>query len=250
MISNSDATIIKDLGNDLYELSCYPVHCFMFSIDEYLPMDEVAGAGEALATWSTENMSFELCVGFTSKIIKVNHDLIDYTRENEGEKVSSYMQTDWVCVVQKLSDAENKNPYFRENYANNDNYHLRPLPCWIKNIGADLFELGYFSYSLPLGYYIRNIKILNENCKAGEQVCSFEYYPISCFTIETQKRLEYAEKYSKIGYLYAPYDLEKVIDFNPIFNPMMHDNPLPNNWILINIKEDFILKIKSKTAKK
>lgn len=107
-------TIIKDLGNDLYEISCYPAVCFMFEVVEYLLVGEVVGEGKELVYCTTEELSFNLSVNFTCKIIKVNQDLIDYTRKNKGEnfRYSGFEQTDCICVVQKVSDAENEDPYF------------------------------------------------------------------------------------------------------------------------------------------
>lgn len=97
-------TIIKDLGNDLYEISCYPAVCFMFSIDKYLPVGKVVSAGQELAFCTTEELWFDISVDFDCKIIKVNQDFIDYTKQNEVKsfRYSPFEQTDWIYVVQKI----------------------------------------------------------------------------------------------------------------------------------------------------
>ncbi|KOY85865.1 hypothetical protein AD998_06660 [bacterium 336/3] len=244
-------TNIRELGNDLYEISCCPVHCFMFGIDEHLPVGRVVGVGEPMAHWSTENQLLNLETDFTCKIVEINQPLIDYFREtNDGHlkdlTTNGFSPTDWVYVVQKMDENENTNPYFRPHKSYS--YNIKILPCWSKPIDIYTLELGYFNYFLPLEYYIRNIVILNENCKEGEKICSFEYYPIGYQNIKKSERWEYANKYKKIEYLYAPCDLEKVIDYNPIFNPMLHEQPIHNGWILINIKDDYILKVKKERS--
>jgi len=99
-----ESTIIKELGNDLYEISCYPAMCFMFEVVEYQPVGEVVAAGLELAYCTTEELWFNLSVDFTCKIVKVNQPLIDYTRANKGKnfRYSGFEQTDWICVVQKV----------------------------------------------------------------------------------------------------------------------------------------------------
>lgn len=89
----------------------------MFRVDEYLPVSTVAGAGQELAYCTTEELWFNLSVDFTCKIIKVNQNLIDYTQKKQGKnfRYSGFEQTDWICVVQKVSDEENKYPYLGEH---------------------------------------------------------------------------------------------------------------------------------------
>ncbi len=238
-------TIIKDLGNDLYEISCYPAVCFMFQVVEYLPVGTVAGSGQELAYCTTEELWFNLSVDFTCKIIKVNQALIDYTKKNKGEnfKYSGFEQTDWLCVVQKVSYEENKYPYFGE-HKQYDKLPPTIFPnTWLKYLKPYLSELGYFDKHLPLEYFVRSFQILGAHIKKREKICRFEYFP-NHFGLGENK-WELAEKNKKTAYLYAPYDIES-ISFNEKLLIEAQYNPQANHWILINIKEDFILKVERK----
>jgi hypothetical protein len=103
-------TVIKDLGNDLYEISCYPAVCFMFEVVEYAEVGKFVSSHQGLAYCTTEELWFNLSVDFDCKIIEVNQALIDLSRSNP-EMLSRkpddihrpFSQTDWICRVQKLT---------------------------------------------------------------------------------------------------------------------------------------------------
>ncbi len=240
-----ESTIIKELGNDLYEISCCPAMCFMFEVVEYLPVGEIVSAGLELAYCTTEELWFNLSVDFTCKIVKVNQPLIDYTRKNKGKnfRYSGFEQTDWIFVVQKVGYEEDKYWHFKEH----KQYDTAPITIlsntWLKYLKPYLSEIGYFNNSLPLEYYVKNFQILGEDIKRKQKICSFEYFPN--YAGLGEEKWELAEKNKKTAYLHAPYDIENVY-FNEKLLLKAQYNPQPNNWILMNIKEDFILKIESK----
>ncbi len=109
-MSHDYETIIKDLGNDLYEISCYPAACFMFEVVEYAEVGKVVSAYQDLAYCTTEELWFNLSVDFDCKIIEVNQALIDLSRSNPellgrkaGDDYRPFSQTDWISRVQKLT---------------------------------------------------------------------------------------------------------------------------------------------------
>lgn len=242
---------IKDLGNDLYELSCPCAFYIYFQVLEILPVGEVVGQltlgknGQEMASCVTECQSASICVDFTCKIIEINQPFIDCLRATEGKdfEYKGFKQTDWICRVQKVSYTEDKYSYFGEH----KQYEQLPPTVfpntWLKYLKPYLSELGYFDKYLPLEYYVRNFKILGENIKKKERICSFEYFPNYFGLGETI--WEFAEKNKKTAYLFAPYDIES-ITFNENLLVEAQYNPQPNGWILMNIKKDFILKVEKK----
>jgi len=99
-------TVVKDLGNGIYEISCYPAFCFMFEVVNYLPVGKIANPMAELACCTTQDLWFSLRVDFICKIIEVNQELIDYTKKNKDDsfRYSGFNQTDWICKVQKIKD--------------------------------------------------------------------------------------------------------------------------------------------------
>ncbi len=102
-------TVIKDLGNDLFEISCYPAACFMFEVVEYVAVGKVVSSNQELAYCTTEELWFNLSVDFDCKVVEVNQALIDLSRSNPEplrRKASDdhrpFSQTDWISRVQKL----------------------------------------------------------------------------------------------------------------------------------------------------
>ncbi len=246
MISDTN---IKDLGNDLYELNCPCAFYILFQVVEILPVGEVVGGGNEIADCMTECQSASLSVDFMCKIIEINQPFIDCLREMEGKdfEQKGFLQTDWICRVQKVNYKENLYWHFREMRL----YETHPTTIlantWQNYLKPYLSELGFFNQYLPLEHYVRNFKILGENIKKTEKICSFEYcqnYTILQSDL-SEKKWHFLEKNKKTAYLYAPFDIEN-ISFNEKLLLEAQFNPQPNNWILINIKKDFILKIEKK----
>ncbi len=243
MSTNAD---IKDLGNDLYELSCSCAFYIMFQVEEILPVGEVVGGGYEIASCSTECQTLSLSVDFTCKIVEINQPFVDCLREVGGKdfEYKGFSQTDWICRVQKVDYKENLHGYFREIrlyethpttiLANTWQNYLKPYPC----------ELGFFNKYLPLECYVRNFQVLGENIKKKEPIISFEYYP-KYHNWDNKDAWQLAEKYKNLAYLYAPYDIETVT-FNENLLAEAQYNPQPNGWILMNIKKDFIIKVERK----
>lgn len=108
MYSDCEITI-KELGNDVYEISCYPAACFMFVVESYAPVGRVINSYQELAYCTTEELWFNLSVDFDCKVIEVNQALIDLSRNNPemlsrkaGDYYRPFSQTDWICRVQKI----------------------------------------------------------------------------------------------------------------------------------------------------
>lgn len=68
---------------------------------------------------------------------------------------------------------------------------------WLKYSKPYLSELGYFDNYLPLEYYVRNFKILGENIKKMERICSFDYFP-NYYVGLGERNWEMAEKIKKL----------------------------------------------------
>ncbi|KOY85864.1 hypothetical protein AD998_06655 [bacterium 336/3] len=230
---------IKELGNDLYEISVPFAPDTLFQMIEYLPVGEVVGSKEEIVSFVTESQMLGISVDFTCKIVEINQLFIDSLRATWG--FSS--PTDWICRVQKVGYEENQFSYFGE-HKQYDELPPTIFPnTWLKYIKPYSSELGFFDKYLPLEYYIRNFKVLGENIKRKERICSFEYCPN--YTGLGEEKWGFIEKNKKTAYLYAPYDLEK-ISFNEKLLLEAQYNPQPNSWILMNIKKDFILKVERK----
>lgn len=238
----SDA-LLKDLGNNLYKISAPAAFYILFQVDEHLPIDTVAGAGQEIASCSTECQSLSLSVDFTCKIVQINQPFIDYLKATEGRNFEDkFSQADWILIVEKVSSEELTNPFFNKGYhaCNGEKYIFEAFP-WTRLVNAYTLELGYFSAYLPLEYYVRNFQILGEAFKKGEKVCSFDYYP-KYRLLDEQEKWQLAEKHKSTAYLYAPYDIKNV-SFNEMLLLQAQYHPQPNGWILMNIKEDFILRV-------
>jgi len=269
---NSD-TIIKDLGNDIYEISVSCGFFTKFLIKEHLPVGEFANSGHEIVSCSTDFQILSLSVGFSCKIIEVNQEFIDYTHQMIGKYFSSgansptgkFAHTDWICRVQKLSYAEeDPNPHkisYKENPYSQfgeiklydftrkiyDNVPIQRVLAntWQKYLTPYSSEIGFFNQHLPFDVYVRNFRILSENIKKYEPFISFEYYPNYSLHSDKVEKWELAEQYKRPVYLYAPYDIE-TFSFNEKLLAEAQYNPQPNGWVLINIRKDNILKIERK----
>ncbi len=237
---------IKDLGNDLYELSCPCAFYTLFQVEEILPVGEIVASGDEIASCSTECQSLSISVDFTCKIAEVNQPFIDCLRATGGKdfEYKGFSQTDWICRVQKVSYKENLYSHFFEH----KQYDTTPTTIlantWQNYLKPYLCELGFFNKYLPLEYYVRNFEVLGKNIKRGEPIISFEYYP-KYQHLDNAEKWKLAEKHKQLAYLYAPYDIE-TITFNENLLAEAQYNPQPNGWILINIKKEFILKVERK----
>lgn len=235
-------TVVKDLGNNLYEISCYPAWCFMFEVIEYAPVGTVVQEGLELASCSTQDMMFSLSVDFAVRVIAVNQELIDYTRQNKGEnfRYSRFEQTDWICVVEKTEYYKDTNPVFNAKLDK-----LTPS-TWHRFTNATTANIGFFKADLPTQIYCRNFVLLGDTFVKGDKICKFEYYPKFASLLDDDNKWVLAEKYKQTGYLYTPCDVEQILSFNPAILGQAQYNPQPHNWILVDIKHDFILTLQRK----
>lgn len=238
--------ILKDVGNGLYEISTSCAFFILFRIEEHLPVGEVVGAHLEIACCATECQTLSLSIDFTCQIVEINQTFIDYTRATDGKDLDNdtYKHTDWIYRVRKVSYKENKHDYFAEH----KQYDTTPTTIlhntWYNYLKPYLSELGYFTPYLPLEVYVRNFQVAGKPIKNREAIVSFEYYP-KYHNVDNTEKWVLAEKHKKLAYLYAPYDIETVT-FNEKLLIEAQYNPQPNGWILMNCKEDFILKIERK----
>lgn len=236
-----DETIITDLGNDLYQLSCEPWCYWMFEIHEVLAVGETVEPSRNIAFCSTEVITFYLRVPFYSKIVRINQALVDFAQQYQRQafnKNAGFSQADWIVEVQKIDKTENENPFY---------YNFNPKPfeeTWYRTTTNQLdIEVGFTIRGFCTNeMYFKNFQLLGTSFKRKEPICSFEYCPkYFWLAYQSQELLsQELEKYKKLAYLYAPYDISKVDLPFDMYEAVFSSN----DWLLWHCKREPMLKIK------
>ncbi|TAF35687.1 MAG: hypothetical protein EAZ57_01005 [Cytophagales bacterium] len=234
-------TLITDLGNGIYSLSCKPAVYSMFEIAGVLPVGETAEWGEWIALCGTEALSFRLTVPFPSRVLRINQALIDYTQAYKGQdfdKYGGFLQTDWIVEVQKIDKVETENTFYF-------NYRSEPLQhTWYRRTTSYLdFEIGFeLNGFCAREMYFKNFQLLGTDFKKNEPIASFEYCPKYLFlAYQNQETVsEILEKHKKLAYLYAPCDTNSIALPLEMYEAIYHSA----DWLLWHCKLAPMLKIK------
>lgn len=234
-------TLITDLGNDIYRLSCKPAVYGMFEVAGVLPVGETTEWGECIALCGTENLSFQLTVPFPARVLRINQALVDYAQAYKGQDFNTlggFSQTDWVVEVQKIDKEENENAFYH-------NYRSGPLQhTWYRRTHSHLeleagFELSGFC---TREMYFKNFQLLGTNFKKDEPIASFEFCPKYLFlAYQNQETVwETLEKYKQMAYLYAPCDTNNIALPFEMYEAVYHSA----DWLLWHCKLEPMLTIK------